>query len=217
MDVSPVRLSVLHLTIHLHHGMNALYSTRLCHNVRAFLDPWPNPPTIKKLRGANNPTLSSQNETGRACTEGTWSAAGDEIIGVWLLRNFRRLVSPPEAAVKTQQALSPGSRQKHVGGEELVADGLKGWISFEVGVRFSAKGLGYGCFHLDPIRSTTGHHVPSFQHAQSVAPLAHSPFLHFISSRTISISLMCSISVASTNLDRGFIECFWAHTRGLCS
>ena len=125
--------------------VDALYSTRLSPNIQALVaaisDPRSNSLSTERMRGANIPTsnvmLSLQHDTGRTCTEYTWSAE-DGMFGVRLLHNFGKLAPSPEEAAKAQQSVSTGSRQKRVDEEEAMEGGLKGRISAGAEVYFSA-------------------------------------------------------------------------------
>jgi mitochondrial distribution and morphology protein 10 len=81
--------------------------------------------------------LSLQHDTGRTCTEYTWSAE-DGMFGVRLLHNFGKLAPSPEEAAKAQQLVSTNSRRKRVDEEEAMEGGLKGRISAGAEVYFSA-------------------------------------------------------------------------------
>lgn len=126
--------------------VDALYSTRLSPNVQALVaaisDPRSNSLSTERTRGANIPTsnimLSLQHDTGRTCTEYTWSAE-DGMLGVRLLHNFGKLAPSPEEAAKAQQSVSTGSRQKRVDEEEAMEGGLKGRISAGAEVYLSAR------------------------------------------------------------------------------
>jgi len=126
--------------------VDALYSTRLSPNVQALMaaisDPRSNSLSSERVRGINIPTsnvmLSLQHDTGRTCTEYTWSAE-DGMLGVRLLHNFGKLAPSPEEAAKAQQSASTGSRQKRVDEEEAMEGGLKGRISAGAEVYFSAR------------------------------------------------------------------------------
>jgi distribution and morphology protein 10 len=125
--------------------VDALYSTRLSPTFQALVaaisDPRSNSLSAEKTRGVNIPTsnvmLSLQHDTGRTCTEYTWSAE-DGMFGVRLLHNFGKLAPSPEEAAKTQQSASTGSRRKRVDEEEAMEGGLKGRISAGAEVYFSA-------------------------------------------------------------------------------
>ena len=94
------------------------------------------------MRSVSIPTsnimLSLQHDTGRTCTEYTWSAE-DGMLGVRLLHNFGKLAPSPEEAAKAQQSVSIGSRRKRVDEEEAMEGGLKGRISAGAEVYFSAR------------------------------------------------------------------------------
>ena len=86
-----VRLLALRSAIHAHRRVNALYSTRLSLNlqtlVAAISDPWSNTLATERMRGVNilasNVMLSLQHDTGRTCSEYTWSTE-DGMLGVWM-------------------------------------------------------------------------------------------------------------------------------------
>ena len=126
--------------------VDALYSTRLSPNFQALVaaisDPRSNSLSTERTRGVNIPTsnvmLSLQHDTGRTCTEYTWSAE-DGMLGVRLLHNFGKLAPSPEEAAKALQSVSTGSRQKRVDEEEAMEGGLKGRISAGAEVYFSAR------------------------------------------------------------------------------
>ena len=125
--------------------VDALYSTRLSPNIQALVaaisDPRSNSLSAERTRGVNIPTsnvmLSLQHDTGRTCTEYTWSAE-DGMFGVRLLHNFGKLAPSPEEAAKAQQLVSTNSRRKRVDEEEAMEGGLKGRISAGAEVYFSA-------------------------------------------------------------------------------
>ncbi|KAF9780297.1 mitochondrial distribution and morphology protein 10 [Thelephora terrestris] len=128
--------------------VDALYSTRLSPNLQALVaaisDPRSNSLSAERTRGVNIPTsnimLSLQHDTGRTCTEYTWSAE-DGMFGVRMLHNFGKLAPSPEEATKAQQpqAVSTGSRRKRVDEEEAMEGGLRGRISAGAEVYFSAR------------------------------------------------------------------------------
>lgn len=126
--------------------VDALYSTRLSPSVQALVaaisDPRSNSFSAERMRNVSIPTsnimLSLQHDTGRTCTEYTWSAE-DGMFGVRLLHNFGKLALSPEEAAKAQQAVSIGSRRKRVDEEEAMEGGLKGRISAGAEVYFSAR------------------------------------------------------------------------------
>ena len=126
--------------------VDALYSTRLSPNIQALVaaisDPRSNSLSAERMPGVNIPTsnimLSLQHDTGRTCTEYTWSAE-DGMLGVRLLHNFGKLAPSPEEAAKAQQSVSIGARRKRVDEEEAMEGGLKGRISAGAEVYFSAR------------------------------------------------------------------------------
>jgi mitochondrial distribution and morphology protein 10 len=129
--------------------VDALYSTRLRPNLQALVaaisDPRSNSLSAERSRGTNVPTsnvmLSLQHDTGRTCTEYTWSAE-DSMWGVRLLHNFGKLVTPvdtSEDGEKTQQSSGTHTKPKRVDEEEAMEGGLKGRISVGAELYFSAK------------------------------------------------------------------------------
>ena len=116
--------------------------------------------------------FSLQHDTGRTCTEYTWSAE-DGMFGLRLLHNFGKLVLSPEEAAKAYHSVSARSRRKRVDEEEAMEGGLKGRISAGAEVFFSARERSAGV--STGIRFTTLPDAtpPSFQlppAARSVLP-----------------------------------------------
>lgn len=126
--------------------VDAVYTARLSPGVQALAaaisDPRSNSFSAERTRGSNIPTsnimLSLQHDTGRTCTEYSWSAE-DGMFGVRLLHNFGKLAPSPEEAARAQQSISTGSRRKRVDEEEAMEGGLKGRISAGAEVYFSAR------------------------------------------------------------------------------
>ncbi|TFK55855.1 mitochondrial distribution and morphology protein 10 [Heliocybe sulcata] len=159
--------------------LDALYSTRLSATlqgmVAAISDPRA-PPVA-----ASNLMLSLQHDTGRTCTEYTWSA-DDSMWGIRFLYNFGKLVLPPDHSTEvypTEVELSSAvpqasqSEVKRVDEEEAMEGGLKGRISAGAEVYFSAREKSAGV--STGIRFTTlpDATAPSFQlPGPSSSPLA---------------------------------------------
>ena len=79
--------------------------------------------------------FSLQHDTGKVCTEYTWSAE-DGMWGVRSLYNFGRVGAPSDTSSSTEHA---GRRKvKRVDEEEAMEGGLKGRISAGAEVYFSA-------------------------------------------------------------------------------
>ena len=158
----------------------------------AISDPRSNSLSTERMRGVNIPTsnvmLSLQHDTGRTCTEYTWSAE-DGMLGVRLLHNFGKLAPSPEEAAKTQKSVSTGSRQKRVDEEEAMEGGLKGRISAGAEVYFSAGERSAGV--STGIRFTTLPDAtpPSFQ-LPSAAPSTLSSPLYTPSQPPTSITAL---------------------------
>ena len=83
---------------------------------------------------SSNVMLSLQHDTGRWCTEYTWSAE-DGMWGVRTLHNFGRAGSAGEPADEGER----GARSRRVDEEEAMEGGLKGRISAGAEFYFSAK------------------------------------------------------------------------------
>ena len=82
----------------------------------------------------SNVMFSLQHDTGRWCTEYTWSAE-DSMWGVRTLHNFGRAGTSSEAADEGEG----GARSRRVDEEEAMEGGLKGRISAGAEFYFSAK------------------------------------------------------------------------------
>jgi len=124
--------------------VDALYSTRLRPNLQALVaaisDPRSNSLSAERSRGSNVPTsnimLSLQHDTGRTCTEYTWSAE-DGMWGVRLLHNFGKLATPLAEVSEEREKVQ--RKVKRVDEEEAMEGGLKGRISAGAEFYFSAK------------------------------------------------------------------------------
>ncbi|KAF8592370.1 mitochondrial distribution and morphology protein 10 [Ramaria rubella] len=126
--------------------LDALYSMRLSPTtqgiVAAISDPRSSAPalTTHRLRnnhattGLSNFMLSLQHDTGRWCSEYTWSA-DDAMLGIRVLRNFGKLAS--DAAEERPTWRTDG--RKRIDEEEAMEGGLKGRLSAGAELYFSAK------------------------------------------------------------------------------
>lgn len=126
--------------------VDALYSTRLRPNLQALIaaisDPRSNSLSAERSRGSNVPTsnvmFSLQHDTGRTCTEYTWSAE-DGMWGVRLLHNFGKLATPVDTSEDGEKVQRDHTKVKRVDEEEAMEGGLKGRISAGAEFYFSAK------------------------------------------------------------------------------
>src|SRR5258708_7952780 len=89
--------------------------------------------------------LSLQHDTGRWCTEYTYSAE-DSMVGVRLLHNFGKLGAPSDESERSGSATlasrggSGGTmKMKRIDEEDAMEGGLKGRISAGAEIYFSAK------------------------------------------------------------------------------
>ena len=87
--------------------------------------------------GLSNLMLSIQHDTGRWCSEYTWSA-DDNMLGVRVLRNFGKLVAESEDAAEDRSTWRVEGR-KRVDEEDAMEGGLKGRLSAGAEFYFSAK------------------------------------------------------------------------------
>jgi len=94
--------------------------------------------------------LSLQHDTGRWCTEYTWSA-DDGMFGMRVLRNFGRLQADVEETAEERPWRTDG--RKRVDEEEAMEGGLKGRLSAGAEIYFSAKEKSAGgeCSYIDLI------------------------------------------------------------------
>ena len=129
--------------------LDALYSMRLTPTVQAILaaisDPLSSATTSSSQRlrnshagpGLSNLMLSLQHDTGRWCSEYTWSA-DDAMLGVRVLRNFGKLGAESEDATEDRPTWRTEGR-KRIDEEEAMEGGLKGRLSAGAEFYFSAK------------------------------------------------------------------------------
>lgn len=112
------------------------------------------------------------------------------MFGVRLLHNFGKLALSPEEAIKAQQSVSTGSRQKRVDEEEAMEGGLKGRISAGAEVYFSATERSAGV--STGIRFTTLPDAtpPSFQLPSAAPSSLSSSSSHTLSQPPTSITAL---------------------------
>jgi hypothetical protein len=126
--------------------LDALYSTRLSSTLQALVaaisDPRADLRQSQSIRTASSPSnvmFSLQHDTGRWCTEYTYSAE-DSMLGVRMLHNFGKL-APPSGS--DESATSRGgagmTKMKRIDEEDAMEGGLKGRISAGAEIYFSAK------------------------------------------------------------------------------
>ncbi|TFK43143.1 hypothetical protein BDQ12DRAFT_622028 [Crucibulum laeve] len=161
--------------------LDALYSTRLSPTVQALVaaisDPPSNIPAKMHSRGGDpsNIMLNLQHDTGKWCTEYTWSAE-DGMWGVRVLHNFGKLGLHNESTEDLEKIvpskLEGRNGVKRVDEEDAVEGGLKGRVSVGAEVYFSAKERSAGV--STGIRFTTQPDAtpPSFQVPSSSPVLA---------------------------------------------
>lgn len=125
--------------------LDALYSTRLSPTLQAMAAAISDPRAslfAESPRTAHVPPsnimFSLQHDTGRWCTEYTWSAE-DGMWGVRTLHNFGRLGSSGEAPDEGERSARSRSGMRRVDEEEAMEGGLKGRISAGAEFYFSAK------------------------------------------------------------------------------
>ncbi len=158
--------------------LDALGSTRLTPTLQGMVAAISDPRTpISSEKSRTHPTSSNvmfslQHDTGKVCTEYTWSAE-DGMWGVRSLYNFGRIGSHPDSAEegeKNGHASSSGRRKvKRVDEEDAMEGGLKGRVSVGGEFYFSAKEKSAGV--STGIRFTTLPDAtpPSFQVPSSAA------------------------------------------------
>lgn len=129
--------------------LDALYSTRISPTLQAIVaaisDPRSSATTSSSQRarssqtgpGLSNLMLSLQHDTGRWCSEYTWSA-DDAMLGVRVLRNFGKLGAESEDAAEDRPTWRIEGR-KRIDEEEAMEGGLKGRLSAGAELYFSAK------------------------------------------------------------------------------
>ncbi|KAH9981873.1 mitochondrial distribution and morphology protein 10 [Russula compacta] len=184
--------------------LDALYSTRLSSTlqgiVAAISDPRADLKQSQSTRTASSPSnmmFSLQHDTGRWCTEYTYSAE-DSMFGMRMLHNFGKLAPPPgniEESERTSAATSRGgTKMKRIDEEDAMEGGLKGRISAGAEIYFSAversAGVSMG------IRFTTlpDATAPSLQatnvqlESSAVLPSSQSPSSHLVSPSPSPIS-----------------------------
>ncbi|KAH9938575.1 mitochondrial distribution and morphology protein 10 [Fomitopsis serialis] len=129
--------------------LDALYSTRIAPTVQGMVAAISDPRAslfAESVRGAHmhpsNVMFSLQHDTGKWCTEYTWSAE-DGMWGVRTLHNFGKLagLSEPVEEGEKSTATPPRNRSgmRRVDEEEAMEGGLKGRISAGAEFYFSAK------------------------------------------------------------------------------
>lgn len=118
--------------------LDALYSTRLSSTLQALVaaisDPRADVRQSQSTSSPRNLMLSLQHDTGRWCTEYTYSAE-DSMVGVRMLHNFGRLVDESGSATLASRR----GGMKRIDEEDAMEGGLKGRISAGAEVYFSAK------------------------------------------------------------------------------
>lgn len=137
--------------------LDALYSTRLSSTLQALVaaisDPRADLKQSQSTRTASSPSnimFNLQHDTGRWCTEYTYSAE-DSMLGIRLLHNFGKL-APTSASLSGSAAASDESERsatsrggtrvkmkKRIDEEDAMEGGLKGRISAGAEIYFSAK------------------------------------------------------------------------------
>lgn len=123
--------------------LDALYSTRLSPTLQGLAA------VISDSRAGPNGSnlmLSLQHDTGRTCTEYSWSAE-DSMFGMRLLHNFGKLHGE-ESSVSRHT-----TKPKRVDEEDAMEGGLKGRISAGAELYFSAKEKSAGSKLLSPFTS----------------------------------------------------------------
>jgi len=132
--------------------LDALYSKRLSSTLQALVaaisDPRADLRQSQSTRTASSPSnimFSLQHDTGRWCTEYTYSAE-DSMLGIRMLHNFGKL-APPSGSVGVDEsersATSRGGggtmKMKRIDEEDAMEGGLKGRVSAGAEIYFSAK------------------------------------------------------------------------------
>ncbi|KAI0053074.1 mitochondrial distribution and morphology protein 10 [Auriscalpium vulgare] len=126
--------------------LDALYSTRISPTLQALVaaisDPRSDLSQSRSTRSSASPSnvmLSLQHDTGRWCTEYTYSAE-DSMFGVRMLHNFGKLWTPAGLGAGEESSVSADpSKVKRVDEEDAMEGGLKGRISAGAEIYFSAK------------------------------------------------------------------------------
>ncbi|KAI0750895.1 mitochondrial distribution and morphology protein 10 [Daedaleopsis nitida] len=111
--------------------LDALYSTRLTPTLQGM--------TSRSHLPSSNVMFSLQHDTGKVCTEYTWSAE-DGMWGVRSLYNFGRIGTHADSSTEEGEKAGHGRRKvKRVDEEDAMEGGLKGRISVGGEFYFSAK------------------------------------------------------------------------------
>jgi Mitochondrial distribution and morphology protein 10 len=128
--------------------LDALYSTRLSSTLQALVAAISDPRADRKqslsTRSASSPSnimLSLQHDTGRWCTEYTYSAE-DSMVGVRMLHNFGKLAALSGSAEECELSVTSrggGMKMKRIDEEDAMEGGLKGRFSAGAEIYFSAK------------------------------------------------------------------------------
>lgn len=131
--------------------LDALYSTRISPTVQAMVAAISDPrSSLSSERIKSHTELGSnimfhlQHDTGKWCTEYTWSAE-DGMWGIRTLHNFGKLYVPVEISSSSSEESSKasskvgGSRPRRVDEEDAMEGGLKGRISAGAEFYLSAK------------------------------------------------------------------------------
>ncbi len=125
--------------------LDALYSTRLSSTLQATIaaisDPRSSLSTERSPRSSgspNNMMFSLQHDTGKWCTEYTWSAE-DAMWGIKTLHNFGKIGTPLDVSDDPDKGPKRSSGVKRVDEEDAMEGGLKGRISAGAEFYLSAK------------------------------------------------------------------------------
>ncbi|EMD40661.1 hypothetical protein CERSUDRAFT_111241 [Gelatoporia subvermispora B] len=162
--------------------LDALYSTRLGPTLQAMVAAISDPRSSLSAERSRTTTttsnimLSLQHDTGKWCTEYTWSAE-DGMWGIRCLHNFGKIGGSSENVDDAEKSsVFPGmrSKPKRVDEEEAMEGGLKGRISAGAEFYFSAKEKSAGV--STGIRFTTLPDAtpPSFELPDSSGEIPHS-------------------------------------------
>lgn len=156
--------------------LDALYSKRLSPTLQALVaaisDPRADLRQSQSTRTASSPSnimLSLQHDTGRWCTEYTYSAE-DSMLGVRMLHNFGKLAAPSGSVSideSERSATSRGSdgtmKMKRIDEEDAMEGGLKGRLSAGAEIYFSAKEKSAGGHpHPHPCTETKSLTYPTY-------------------------------------------------------
>jgi len=132
--------------------LDALYTTRLSPTLQAVVaaisDPRADLRQSQSTRTESSPSnimFNLQHDTGRWCTEYTYSAE-DSMLGIRMLHNFGKL-APPSGNVSADESERSGTsrgsggttKMKRIDEEDAMEGGLKGRISAGAEIYFSAK------------------------------------------------------------------------------